>query len=90
MRQLSVGVLTLSLLGFTSVALAESNPISASVQDAPTARTSLVAQGPGPVINPENSQYMSEKNATVKKNQSGQSRINKHHVKKHHKHHKMH
>ncbi|MGO2143624.1 MAG: hypothetical protein ACTH4K_08790 [Serratia bockelmannii] len=78
MRQFSIVVLVASLTGATAV-------IAAPMQAAPPAPTAVaphVTHGPGPVINPENSQYMEEKNAAAKVTQKHQTKETKHHRKK--------
>jgi hypothetical protein len=63
MRQLSIALIAL-FFGFTAIAADSTNSVNTA---APT-RPPLVF-GPGPVINPENSQYMEDKNAAMEKAQ---------------------
>ncbi|ULH10610.1 hypothetical protein MF265_22260 [Serratia marcescens] len=83
---ISVSALLGLFLGLSAVTAQASEDTSAAI--AP-----LVVRGPGPVINPENSQYMDEKKAAmtkqVQQHQAKQakhhSKKTKHHAKKHHK-----
>ncbi|MBU9839261.1 hypothetical protein J1780_04740 [Rahnella aceris] len=61
MRQLSIGVLL--GLGLTTV---EAAPIHMTSADTSAEIAPLIARGPGPVVNPENSQFMEDKNAAIK------------------------
>ena len=68
MRQLSAAVVAASLFGFSAVAAdMPADSTHSSDTSAPT-RPRLVF-GPGPVINPENSQYMEDQSAAMKKEQ---------------------
>lgn len=68
MRQLSAAVVVASLFGFSAVAAdMPADSTHSSDSTAPT-RPPLVF-GPGPVINPENSQYMEDQSAAMKKEQ---------------------
>ncbi|HCC3327757.1 TPA: hypothetical protein M4731_000929 [Salmonella enterica] len=68
MRQLSAAVVVAFLFGFSAVAAdMPADSTHSSDTSAPT-RPPLVF-GPGPVINPENSQYLEDKNAAMKKDQ---------------------
>ncbi|MNG54852.1 hypothetical protein D3C79_129050 [compost metagenome] len=84
MRQLSI-VLIASLFGFSAVA--------ANTPAAPTNKPNSVAPsrlprvfGPGPVINPENSQYMEDKSGAMKKAQQAPATLSlpNHQRKQHH------
>lgn len=85
MRQLSIGVLLASLLG-GGLTPAEAAPIHMASADTSAEIAPLITRGPGPVVNPENSQYMEEKNAAVKaKNQVKHgAKATRHHGKKQH------
>ncbi|HEJ7887079.1 TPA: hypothetical protein SMI12_004088 [Serratia liquefaciens] len=90
MRQLSIGVLVASLLGFGMTA-AVAAPMPTASADTSAAIAPLVARGPGPVINPEGSKYMEEKKAAMEKQMPQHTKQGKHHSKKKHhgkKHHK--
>ncbi len=68
MRQLSAAVVVASLFGFSAGAAdMPADSTHSSDTSAPT-RPPLVF-GPGPVINPENSQYMEDQSAAMKKEQ---------------------
>ncbi|MGC6030920.1 hypothetical protein [Enterobacter kobei] len=68
MRQLSATVVVASLFGFSAVAAdMPADSTHSSDTSAPT-RPPLVF-GPGPVINPENSQYVEDQSAGMKKGQ---------------------
>lgn len=64
---ISVSALLGLFLGLSAVTAQASEDTSAAI--AP-----LVVRGPGPVINPENSQYMEKKNAAAKAIQQYQAR----------------
>lgn len=68
MRQLSAAVVVASMFGSSAVAAdMPADSTHSSDTSAPT-RPPLVF-GPGPVINPENSQYMEDQSAGMKKEQ---------------------
>lgn len=67
MRQLSIALIALL---FGSTAIAADMPTDSTGSPDTSARTQPpLVFGPGPVINPENSQYMEEKNAAMEKAQ---------------------
>ncbi|CFQ32176.1 MULTISPECIES: hypothetical protein [Yersinia] len=76
MNKLAISTLLGMLLGLGGVTTQAS-------ADTSTAITPPIARGPGPVINPENSQYIEEKNAAAKV--KDKVKPTNHHGKKHHK-----
>lgn len=68
MRQLSAAVVVASLFGFSAVAADMPADSALSPDTSAPTRPPLVF-GPGPVINPENSQYLEDQNAAMKKEQ---------------------
>lgn len=68
MRQLSAAVVVASLFGVAAIAAAMSENSTNNGNTAEQSHPALIF-GPGPVINPENSQYMEDKNAAMKKEQ---------------------
>ncbi|MFZ4172206.1 hypothetical protein ACEV60_26660 [Enterobacter ludwigii] len=83
MRQLSMGVLVVSLMGL-GMASAVAAPMPTAGADTSSTIAPLITRGPGPVIAPKGSKYMEEKNAAVKKQISQHARQDKHHGKKNH------
>lgn len=81
MRQLSVAVLITSLVSFAANAADSSNSEDTAAPSRPA-----LAFGPGPVINPENSQYMEDKKAAINKEQQSTPEQQKpnHHGRFHH------
>lgn len=63
MRQLPT-ILIASLFAVSAIAADSTNSVNTAAPTQPP-----LVFGPGPVINPENSQYMEEKNATIEKAQ---------------------
>ncbi|MFP2431114.1 hypothetical protein [Enterobacter ludwigii] len=72
MYQIMVIVFIALLSGFTAVAAEEQSSPSNHAKTSLPAHPSLVF-GPGPVIEPENSQYMEDKKAEMKKDQKAAS-----------------
>ncbi|ENX4473327.1 hypothetical protein ACFO72_004286 [Enterobacter roggenkampii] len=68
MRQLSAALVVASLFGFSAVA-ADMPADSAHSSDTSSPTRPPLVFGPGPVINPENSQYMEDQNTAMKKEQ---------------------
>lgn len=81
MRQLSIGVLVASLLGF-GISAAVAAPMPTATADTSAAIAPLAARGPGPVINPEGSKYMGDKKAAMEKQTPQHTKKSKHHAKK--------
>jgi hypothetical protein len=84
MNRLAVCTLLGVLIGFGIMTAQASDDTSSAIAP-PTMR------GPGPVINPEGSQYMEEKKAAMEKQIPQHTKQGKHHSKKKHhgkKHHK--
>ncbi|MEH4990386.1 hypothetical protein ACOY5P_24150 [Enterobacter asburiae] len=77
MNKYIVCILLTFLSGFSIV---EAN----ASDDTSTAISPVVAKGVGPVINPENSQFMENKNTAVKKRLESKVHNKKHHAKKRH------
>ncbi|CAI1965162.1 hypothetical protein [Serratia quinivorans] len=76
MQRLAVNTFLGVLLGLSGVTAQASDDTSAAI-------ASIITRGPGPVINPENSQYMEEKKSVMAK-QAQPHRVKqvKHHGKK--------
>lgn len=84
MRQLLISVLGASLLGFWVTAMAAA-PMQTVIADTSATIAPLVTRGPGPVVNPEGSQYMEEKKASGGKIITQNIKQDKHHDKKKHR-----
>ncbi|WP_261464751.1 hypothetical protein [Serratia marcescens] len=81
MRQLSIGVLVASLLGF-GISAAMAAPMPTTRADTSVAIAPLTVRGPGPVINPEGSKHMENKKVALEKQTPQHSRQGTHHAKK--------
>ncbi|MGJ3448489.1 MULTISPECIES: hypothetical protein [Enterobacteriaceae] len=78
MRQLSIALIAL-FFGFTAIAADSTNSVNTAAPTQPP-----LVFGPGPVINPENSQYMENKTAQEKAQQEPAPQPPNRHPRLHH------
>ncbi|EHN8908261.1 hypothetical protein F6T93_001527 [Enterobacter hormaechei] len=75
MNKYTAFTLLIFLNGLSTIAANASDDTSSAI-------SAVAARGPGPVINPENSQYMEDKNAAEKKRIESKAHNKKQHAKK--------